>query len=142
MKEPSIRIGFVIFNEGWKQELRSQNGHRRTAFKWIKDNNMLNTYYQVLGSNNIYDEEEFLIEYIGAIKLYAYDGNFYCRIPRMYSPEKSYLKRYYSMLGYRIISDGIYNEEEPKIKTLTYQYNKTVVKSNIGLMYNPVRDGD
>ena len=142
MKELSIRIGFIIFNQGWKQELQSKNGHRKTAFNWIRDNNMLETYKSMLGKNNIYDEEDFLIEYIGAIKLYAYSGHFYCRIPRIASPEKSYLKRYYSNLGYKIISDGIYDEKKPKVKVLSYEYNRTVVKSKTGLMYNPMRDGD
>lgn len=142
MREPSIKIGFIIFNEGWKQELQSKNGHRRTAFKWIMNNNLINVYKNVVGSNDIYDEEDFLIEYIGAIKLYAHNGVFYCRIPRKYSPEKSYLKKYYSALGYKIISSGVYDEEKHKVKCLNYQYNRTVINSNNKLIYNPVRDGD
>ena len=142
MREPNIRIGFIIFNNDWKEELPSNNGHRRTAFNWIRDNKLMNVYKDIIGNNNIYDEEDFLIEYIGAIKLYAYRGNFYCRIPRTYSPEKSYLKRYYANLGYKIISNGIYDEEKTKEKVLTYQYNRTIIKSNTGLIYNPVKDGD
>ena len=98
-KIPDIKIGFIIFNNDWKEELVSRNGHRKTAFNWIKRNNMMSIFESVLGKNNIYDEEDFLIEYIGAIKLYAYRGDFYCRIPRMISPEKSYLRKYYSNLG-------------------------------------------
>lgn len=142
MRIPNIRIGFIIFNEDWKEELPKENGHRKTAYNWIKNHNMLKLYEKVLGTNGINDEEDFLIEYIGAIKLYANRGNLYCRIPRMCSPEKSYLKRYYASLGYKIISDRVYDEEKPKIKTLTYEYNRTVINKNNILRYNPVRDGD
>ena len=142
MKDPDIRIGFIIFNNDWKREIPTKDGHRKTAYNWIVENKLLDVYNNVVGSNNIYDEEDFLIEYVGAIKLYASRGTFYCRIPRIYSPEKSYVKRYYSMLGYKIISDGIYDEEKTKVKTLTYQYNKTVVRSNSRLIYNPLKDGD
>ena len=76
MKEPSIRIGFIIFNEGYKYELQSLNGHRKTAFNWIKKNNLIEKFYEVLGTNGIYDEEDFLMEYIGAIKLYGYSEIF------------------------------------------------------------------
>lgn len=140
MKEPDIRVGFIIFNEEWKEQLITYEGHRKTAFNWIKQHNLINTFKQVVGKNEIYDEEDFLIEYIGAVKLYASNGKFYCRIPRMIDPNKSYLKKYYSNLGYKIISDGIYDEEKPKV--YVYQYNKTVINNNNVLMYNPVKDGD
>ena len=143
MREPNIRIGFIIFNNDWKEELHSKNGHRRTAFLWIKEHNLMDVFKSVIGKNNIYDEEDFLIEYIGAIKLYANRGQFYCRIPRIASPEKSYLKRYYATLGYKIISNGIYDEEKPKVKVLSYEYNRTVINNNNNtLIYNPVKDGD
>lgn len=142
MKEPNIKIGFIIFNDDWKEELPSNNGHRKAAFNWIQRNYMLDVFNSVLGSNNIYDEEDFLIEYIGAIKLYACRGDFYCRIPRLSSPEKSYLKRYYANLGYKVISDGIYDEEKTKVKVLSYEYNKTVINNNNRLIYNPAKDGD
>ena len=142
MRDPKIKIGFIIFNEDWKEELSSENGHRRTAWNWIKKHNLINVYNSIVGKNNINDEEDFLINYVGAIKLYAYRGNFYCRIPRINDPNKSYLKRYYANMGYNIISDEIYDEEKPKVKVYTNQYNKTVIKSNARLIYNPVKDGD
>ena len=122
--------------------MRTECGHRKTAWNWIKKHNLVDVFNSVVGNNNIYDEEDFLIEYIGAIKLYANRGNFYCRIPRMYNPNKSYLKRYYSNLGYNIISDGIYYEDKPKVRVLSYQYNRTVINNNNILIYNPVKDGD
>ena len=143
MKEPSIKIGFIIFNEGYKFELRSENGHRKTAFNWIRNNNLLKEYYSVLGTNGIYDEEDFLMEYIGAIKLYAYDGKFYCVIPKILNISKNYYETFFEKLGYEVISHGVYNEEKPKIKCFKNEYNKTIVKKfNKNLMYNPLKDGD
>ena len=142
MRDPKIRIGFIIFNNDWKEELSSGNGHRKTAWEWIRKHNLTDLYNKTIGKNNIYDEEDFLIEYIGAIKLYGYRGRFYCRIPRMRDPIKSYLKRYYTNLGYTIISDGIYEEEKPKTKVYTYQYNKTIINNNNKNIYNPIREGD
>ena len=142
MKEPKLKIGFIIFNEEYKEELELENDYRKTAFNWIKNNNMIDVYKSVVGKNGINDEEDFLIEYIGAIKLYAYMENFYCRIPRIANPEKSYLKRYFTNIGYKVISNNINDEEKPKIKKLTYEYNKTVINNKNKLIYNPVRDGD
>ncbi len=143
MREPHLKIGFIIFNNEWKEELGSTNGHRKTAFNWIKEHNMMDVYKSVLGTNRIYDEEDFLMEYIGAIKLYAYSGYFYCRLPKMFRLEKSYLKRYYANLSYRIISDDVYDEEKPKSKVYKYEYSKTVINNKRGgLIYNPIKDGD
>ena len=143
MKEPSIKIGFIIINERYKMELESENGHRRTAFKWIKQNKLISEYNSVLGTNGIYDEEDFLMEYIGAIKLYAYDGKLYCVIPKILNICKNYFEKYFEKLGYEVISHGVYNEEKPKMKYLKNEYNKTIVKKfNKDLMYNPLKDGD
>ena len=143
MREPHLKIGFIIFNNDWKEELRSINGHRKTAFEWIKKNNLLDVFKSVLGTNRIYDEEDFLMEYIGAIKLYAYDGKLYCVIPKILNICKNYFEKYFEKLGYEVISHGGYNEEKPKMKYLKNEYNKTIVKKfNKDLMYNPLKDGD
>lgn len=143
MSNQSIRIGFVIINENYKTELESENGHRRTAFKWIVENNLKEEYYKVLGKNGIYDEEDFLMEYIGAIKLYAYGGNLYCAIPRVLNICKKNIENYFEKLGYKIINNGIYSEEKTKVKILKNDYNKTIIKKfNKEYMYNPLKDGD
>ena len=142
MKEPKVRTGFVIINPYYKEELILDNGHRKTAFKWIKSHHLMDVFKSVVGKNNIYDEEDFLVEYIGSIKLYVNAGQFYCRVPMIFNDETNYLIKYYLNLGYKIISNGIYNEEKQKTKVLTYEYNKTVIKSNNELIYNPMRDGD
>lgn len=143
MKEPTIDIGFIIFNEDWKEELVWKNGHRKTAFEWIKKHNFMELYNSIKGQNGIYDEEDFLVEYIGAVKLYAYRGNLYCSIPRMCDPNKSYLKHFFEAKGYQIVEAHSY-EEKQKQKVLTYEYpyNKTIINSQNGMMYNPYRDGD
>lgn len=144
MKEPTIRIGFIIINPNWKSEVVWDNGHRNTAVKWIRNNHFEELYSSVQGTNNIYDEEDFLINYIGAIKLYSYRGTFYCYIPSGIHPDKSYLKHYFEGLGYTIT--GVYNSEEKeeniKIKKFNFPYNKTVIKMNNEYCYNPYREGD
>jgi hypothetical protein len=62
MKEPNIRIGFIILNDDWKEEIPSNNGHRNTAFNWIQKNNLLNVFNNVLGTHNINDEEDFVLK--------------------------------------------------------------------------------
>lgn len=144
MKEPTVRFGFIIINPNWKSELEWVNGHRNTACKWIRNNHLEELYKSVYGTNNIYDEEDFLINYIGAIKLYAYCGTHYCYIPRGVNPDKSYLKHYFKQLGYVIT--GVYDMEEKeanmKVKKFDYPYNKTVINKNNKYYYNPYRDGD
>lgn len=143
MKEPTIRIGFIIVNPNWKIELEWENGHRNTACKWIRDNHLEKIYKSVYGTNNIYDEEDFLIRYIGAVKLYATRGHCYCYIPRGVNPDKSYIKHYYEQLGY--IITGAYQVEEEeniKVKKFNYPYNNIVICKNNGYYYNPERIGD
>ena len=142
MEYYNLKIGFIIFNDRWKQELPSINGHRSTAFNWIRENNLLGVYKSVLGKNNIYDEVDFLLEYVGAVKLKCVLGNYYCILPKMEHPEKEYIKNYYKNLGYIIVNDIKYDEEDPKIKTFLYKYNRTVVNSGNGYIYNPIKKGD
>lgn len=64
MKEPNIRIGFIIFNPNWKSEIEWNNGHRNTACQWIRNHHFEELYQEIRGTNDIYDEEDFLINYI------------------------------------------------------------------------------
>lgn len=143
MREPELRIGFIIFNPYWKQELRWHNGHRKTACEWIENNGLKKLFLEMYGTNHVYDEEDFLTNYIGAIKLYATGGQFYCYVPPIISPEKDYLRNYYENLGYHIIENHIYDEKKIKDEiSSNYQYTKTVVKIKNVYTYNPVKDGD
>ncbi len=144
MLEPTIRIGFIIINPNWKSEIKWNNGHRRTACLWIRENNLEKLYDKMYGTNNIYDEEDFLINYIGAIKLYASRGNHYCYIPSGINPDKSYYKHFFQNLGYHITGAYITEEIEEKIKVkkFDYPYNQTVVNKNNKYCYNQYRDGD
>lgn len=143
MIEPSIKVGFIIFNDDWKSEVEWHNGHSRTAREWVREHNLRDYFEKVKEANNLYDEEQFITDYIGAIKLYAYGGNFYCYAPKIVSVNKDYLCEYYQNLGYTIIGNMSYNEEKKnKVKQFSIPYNKTIVKSNNGFIYNPYRDGD
>lgn len=124
-------------------QLPSENGHRKTAFNWIKQNNLMNVYINVLGTNNIYDEEDFLMEYIGAIKLYAYCGELYCWVPKIPDINKNFFRDYYEKLGYKIIGNNICDLEKTKVKILKNEYNRTIMKKNNNqYIYNPLKDGD
>ena len=96
MVDPSIKIGFIIVNPDWKEEIPWSNGHKKTGFGWIKKNNLMDLYYKEKEESEPgIDEEEFLINYICAIKLYEQIGHFYCLLPNMLCIEKTYLKHYY-----------------------------------------------
>lgn len=83
------------------------------------------------------------MEYIGAIKLYAYDGKLYCAIPKILNICKNYFENYFEKLGYEVIIHGVYNEEKSKVKVYKSDYNKTLVKKfNNNYIYNPLKDGD
>lgn len=142
MRDPKIKVGFVIFNEDWKEELEWHNGHRKTAFEWLKKHRLLNLYNSMLGQNGIYDEEDFLVDYIGAVKLYCTRGQFYCRIPKIPNPDKSYLKHYFKERGYNIVESTVIEEQKQKVKKFEYPYNQTVIKTKNTMCYNPQRDGD
>lgn len=144
MIDPNIKIGFIIVNPDWKEEIPWSNGHKKTAFEWIKKNNLMDLYNKVKEkSEPSFDEKEFLINYIGAIKLYAQRGHFYCLLPNMLSIEKTYLKHYYKNMGYQIIENSVFDEEfNPKVKKYEIPYNQTVVKTKNGLSYNPYKSGD
>lgn len=143
MREPEIRIGFIIFNDDWKEELAWNNGHRKTAMEWIRDHNFMALYKSIEGKNGIYDEEDFLIDYIGAIKLYCYNGDFYCRLSKKNNPNASYYTQFYQNKGYNIVN-GYVCEEKSKQKVLKYEYpyNATVINHHNCMIYNPYRDGD
>ena len=47
MVDPNIKIGFIIVNPDWKEEIPWSNGHKKTAFEWIKKNNLMDLYNKV-----------------------------------------------------------------------------------------------
>lgn len=147
MREPTIKIGFIIFNPYWREELEWNNGHRKTACEWIKNYNFMELFDSIKGQNNIYDEEDFLTDYIGAIKLYASRGQFYCYVPSIISPDKDYLKKFFKDLGYHIIENGIFDENMIQYNQKYNEqcdcgYNKTLIKTRGRYYYNPLKNGD
>lgn len=151
MDEPRIRIGFIIFQEGLQQEIEIINGkgHARTARIWVKNNNLYEKYEEVKEVNKkIQDEEDFLIHYIGAIKLHASSGMLRCYVPRTIQRNsyKSSLKRFYRNLGYIIWGDTTYEEYIHEVKNPPCNYNQTVIETTIKgekqYIYNPWREGD
>ena len=107
MKEPLIRVGFIILRPEYEEELETSGiGHWKTARKWIKEKGLQEIMQKVCADpdNDIWDEEDFLIQYVGAIKLHCMNGVKKAYIPRVIINKEyiSYLKRYYRSLGYVI----------------------------------------
>lgn len=153
MKSPKVRMGFIIFRPGMEEEIeRETEGHWWTARKWIKTHNMENLYNDLLERRIVMDEEDFLTDYVGAIKLHNVSGKRKCYIPKItfsISSYKSSLKRYFRQKGYYVYGDisqdnivHINTEELSK-----YGYNRTVIPEvteygTIVYKYNPSRIGD
>lgn len=143
MREPKIRIGYIIINPYWREELERGKSHSKTASEWINKYNFQNIFNTLLEEKRVIDEEDFLMNYIGAVKLCAYRGKFYCYLPSVVNDDKEYIKNYYENLGYIIIEGKIFDEEKYKEKTIyNYPYNKTLIKVRNSYHYNPMRDGD
>ena len=144
MEEPTLKLGFIIFKDECIVEIPWRNGHWKTAHEWLIKNNLYDLFLKVQGTNNIYDEEDFIMNYIGAIKLGAQNGVFYCYAPDINSAYKDYLCKHYQDLDYKIIGHtSIDIEEKIKAKCFSIPYNKTlIVNNNNQYIYNPFRDGD
>lgn len=153
MKEPSIRIGFIVFRPGMEQEIEvnAARGHWWTAKEWVERNGKLELYRKVVSDPTIkvYDYDDFVTDFIGAIKLHAVSGQLKCYVPRTIpNQSKSFLKRYFRNKGYVVYGD-VSNEnndndyEKQNISNNTFCYNQTVVINKAGkYAYNPMREGD
>ena len=155
MRKPNILIGFIVFNPKYETEIQSDvRGHNWTAKNWIQKNNLEKIYKELRDdpNNDIWDYEDFLINYIGAVKLYVTRGQRIAYIPKNTSNNayKSLIKRHYKDEGY--IITGTYSEEsniksENKYPSLKVQYYRTVIpiKESNGkekYIYNPYINGD
>ncbi len=155
MREPSISIGFIIFNPRYETEIKCDvRGHYWTARNWIENNNLEELYQEIRNNpeNNIWDYEDFLINYIGAVKLYATRGQKIAYIPKNTSNNayKSLIKRHYKEEGYTI--SGNFIEESSISKrneypSLKVEYYRTIIpiKELDGkekYVYNPYINGD
>lgn len=141
-----LKIGFVIFNPDYECDVPTIKGHWWAANNWIKDHNQEKEFLEFCKKNNISeDPEEFLMEYIGAIKLYAHRGQFFCQIPKKKSVKKSSLKRFYKTEGY-VITGYQYEDAVPETESVRTNYtNQIICRNNNGreeFFYNPLRDGD
>lgn len=153
MKSPTVRVGFIIFRPGMEEEIEvSAKGHWWTAHDWIKSHNMCDLYQEMVDKNIFHDCEDFLTDYIGAIKLHNVSGKRKCYIPKINffnSSYKSSLKRYFKQKGYYIYGD-ISQDSIVHINVLDlskYGYNRTVIpktteEGTIIYQYNPSRNGD
>lgn len=152
MKSPKVRIGFIIFRPGMEQEIEvGLKGHWWTANDWIKSHNMWDLYQKLVERNIVHDCEDFLIDYIGAIKLHNVSGKRRCYIPKISffnSSYKSSLKRYYKQKGYEIYGNispdnTVYIDKREKS---VYGYNRIVIpettEDGVIYKYNPSRIGD
>ena len=158
MREPTIAVGFIIFREGYESELR-KNGrfHSEVAEDWVKSSPFFETYKKIQGDKTLLDYhgyESFLINYVGAIKLYDLeDDRLCCYIPRGNNcVGKSFLRRYFSApvirfgqkVSYELCGDigQEYTQLNERPEFIS-NYNQSFVVDGNGLYhYNPARIGD
>ena len=155
MREPSISIGFIIYNPRYEQEIKCDvRGHYWTARNWVKNNNLEDLYQEIRSNpeNSIWDYEDFLINYIGAVKLYVTRGKRIAFIPKNLSNNtlRSLIKKHYRENGYIIL--GNYTEkssinEKNEYPSLKVEYNRTIIpikdsNGNEKYIYNPYINGD
>lgn len=157
MREPKIATGFIIFREGCEDQLTTGGvGHWRTARNWVESSKFRSEFYKVVNNPNygdIHDYDDFLTDYVGAVRLYSLGGYLYCRIPRGNNNEyKSYLKNFFSSndviingekLTYRIYGDVSLETTITEKPVHIPNYNQLLVVDEEGnYHYNPNRIGD
>lgn len=154
MREPYISNGFIIFRQGYESQLSTLGkGHYKTAQEWVKYVRLEDVFERVINdpNSNIHAYDDFLTDYVGAIRLYTINGEPRCYIPRGNNNEyKSYLKNFFiSKIGkysrYYVHGDVAYDEfaYSPNRELIT-DYTDTILYSKITgkYIYNPNRIGD
>lgn len=159
MREPTITVGFIIFREGYEMELRKDGlFHSEVAERWVKSSPFNEVYNKIMEDkqNTVYNGyEDFLLNYVGAIKLYDLEGErLCCYIPRGNNCEsKSYLRDYFTNsslirfgqeISYEMYGDIneelVHNIQRPEYIPI---YNKSIIMDSNGIYhYNPARQGD
>ena len=155
MREPTITTGFIIFREGNEDQLASGGkGHWKTARDWINKSHFKDEFLKVINNPkiNVYDYDDFITDYVGAIRLYYSCDKLNCYIPRGNNNEyKSYLKDFFcgnnvticgKKLSYNVFGDVSF-EKNPNYPNHISNYNQLLItNSNGDYCYNPNRIGD
>ena len=145
MKLPVI-AGF-IFPNGERIETAGI-GYCKMALKYIVDNNLLKQYEEA----NI-AEDDFLIEYLGCVKIAMYRGKKYIFIPQIVNWYIAQITKVYKDSGYKVIAcyKTFYtldnNHKEYDYCTGCFSYNQLVIpkvlkNGKVIFQYNPKRIGD
>ena len=124
-------------------------GHRKIAFRYIVDNNLLkkyDKYEQEIGGR----EDDFLIECLGAVKICHYFGVHYIYVPKLHGSYIDDIEKLYKSEGYKVCyyrANYHLNISVTNKKEFVNSYNQTVVCSidKYGkkcYIYNPNRKGD
>ena len=158
MREPNIVRGFIIFREGFEEQLTTGgDGHWKTAWKWVEARpDIRKEFIKVITDPTIkiYDYDDFLTDVVGAVRLFSDGGVLQCYIPRGNNCEyKSYLKNFFSTgevvikgrkLYFHVYGDTLTGfDKAKKITRPVPFYNQTLIKDISGnYIYNPYRIGD
>lgn len=158
MREPQISMGFVIFREGYESEIPRSIGHWEMAKKWVEKNGFMDEFRRIKNDPNfkIYDFDDFLTDFIGAIRMGTDDGKPYCYVPRGNNNEyKAYLKHFFyekkvKIFGqwrrYKLFGDIAEEMENVgRVENVEYVpiYNQLLIADSNGRYhYNPNRHGD
>ena len=92
-------ISGFIFPNGYKLEKQSLS-HRNCAYHYIVENNLINEYKlykEKIGG----DEDNFLVECLGAVKICHYFGNHYIYVSKIYNHYIKELVQIYEYAGYK-----------------------------------------
>ncbi len=116
-------------------------GHCKTAFRYIRERGLLKSF-----NDSKFDaEDDFLIFYLGAVKVCHYLGRHYLYVPRPHNEYIEEVARLYEKNNYSIKYISIGNTEAASFKTIDLSrksYNSTVIETPDGYIYNPRRSGD
>lgn len=141
-KKIPIAVGFIFPNHELLQA--AGIGHCKVARRYIADNNADSMFEE-----SSLAEDDFLIEYFGAVKVAMYCGKKYIYIPKNHGWYIEKISKMYISEGYIPIclaNNCIYGQTE-NLFDYSDNYNKTVVKvvlrdGSVVYAYNPNRIGD
>ena len=141
-KELPVIAGFILPNRVILQA--AGIGHCKVAREYLEKVGLYGEYRK----SNVSAEDDYLIEYLGAIKVAAYRGVRYIYIPRIHGWYLNQIAKMYIRNGFKpLYMNANYSCDKADLDCSDSNYNTTVIRrvtadGKVEYCYNPLRNGD